>query len=89
MEELTEKGLGKAMQASFTVTRSIGIPEALSAAQTLSAMGVDRVMPRQVGTGSYRGEQRVGSNNLIIDSTGNRIMVSDDLNTRVVLGKVR
>lgn len=89
MEEISEKGLESALKAQFSTNKPVPIPEAIASSQALSAFGVDRVQPRQVSTGTYRGEQSVGSNNLIIDSTGNRIIVRDDVNSRVVLGKVR
>lgn len=89
MEELTEKGLDRSLQAQFSTVKAVPIPEAIANSQMLSALGVDRVMPRQVGTGTYRGEQAVGSQNVRIDSTGRRILISDDVNIRVVLGKVR
>lgn len=88
MEEITEKGLSRSLQAKFDMSSPVSVADAVAQSQTLSAFGVDRVLPRQVATGTYRGQQSVGSNNVIIDSEGNRIIIADDVNNRVILGKV-
>lgn len=89
MEELTEKGLGKSLEARFTTNKAVNIPDAISQSQALSSFGVDRIIPRQVATGTYRGQQGIGSQNIVNDAEGNRIFIKDDTNIRVVLGKVR
>lgn len=89
MEEISESKLKSSMEAKFTMKDAVGVADAINQAQSLGSFGVDRVQPRQVATGTYRGQQSVGSNNVIIDSQGNRIIINDDTNNRVVLGKVR
>lgn len=38
-------------------------------------MSLDRQLPRQISTGGLRGTQMVGGNNVLIDSSNNRISI--------------
>jgi hypothetical protein len=44
--------------------------------------------PYKLGTGTMRGVQDLGGDNVRIDSANRRIIISDDTNTRVIVGKL-
>lgn len=46
----------------------------------------NRVLPRQVSTGSTRGSQRVGFGNTVIDGSNNRITLGDSSGSTTTLG---
>ena len=46
-----------------------------------------RVIPRQMGTGIMRGEHSLGDQRLLIDSSNQRIVMSDGDNNRLLIGK--
>lgn len=88
-DEISARNLGKTLNAGYETKQAVGIAEALSQAMVIGSFGVSRIEPRQVTTGTYRGQQAIGSQNIVNDAEGNRIYIKDDVNVRVVLGKVR
>lgn len=85
MEAKSFKSYGSGRRTPNFKTRDrIGVYEAL--ATPLSAVNFGRVKPRQVMTGRYRGEQQIGDENIKIESSERRILVSDGDNDRILLG---
>jgi len=86
-EEISARNLGRTLNAGYETKQAVGIAEALSQASIIGSFGVSRIEPRQVTTGTYRGQQALGSQNIVNDSEGNRIYIKDDVSIRVILGK--
>ena len=89
MKEIGDSDLSKSLNANYTTQKAVSVADAISQSQVLQSFGVSRVQPRDVTTGTYRGQQAIGSQNIVNDAEGNRIYIQDDVNVRVVLGKVR
>lgn len=73
----------------FSNYEPVKLIDALSSAGTLANLGSDRILPRQVATGTYRGQQTLDGQKVLIDSSGGRIIISDDNGTRRFLAGSR
>ncbi len=87
MEEISEKSFSKTVKASFTTVKPVSVTDALNSAGTLANMGGSgRIDPKYIATGNYYGQQSLGGQKVQIDSSGGRIMISDDSNKRFIAG---
>lgn len=67
--------------------RARGFPVMQPGPQSQSIQQPRRVLPRQVPTGTGRGQQSIGENNIRIENDNARIIINDGSNDRVLLGK--
>ena len=51
-----------------------------------ATQGPQRILPRQIPTGTGRGQQAVGDKNIRIEYDNRRIIINDGENDRVLIG---
>ena len=88
MDTVTEKSSKKATAAQFETVKTVSVTDAIYQASQISAgVGGDRVLPRQVASGSYFGQQNLGGDGKVnFDSSAGRIVVEDDNDQRFIAG---
>lgn len=86
MEEISDKSYKSSSVAQFSTVKGISVNDAIASAHLMGTMGNDRVLPRQVATGTYRGQQSVGSQALRINSSEGNITLNDGQFDRLVIG---
>lgn len=89
MQEVTEENYKRSTTAQFTTVKPVGVMQAVTEAMSFSRLGSDRIDPNQMRTGSYYGQQQLGGDKVLIDSSGGRIIISDDTNTPRFLAGAR
>lgn len=87
MKAVSEKSRNNAGRSiSFKTIDRTRLYEAIAQPRYSFTGNGQRVMPRQVASGTYRGQQKVGTENLQINSSEGNILVRDSGTNRLIMG---
>lgn len=88
MKAVSEKSRNNAGRSiSFKTIDRTRLYEAIAQPRYSFTGNGQRVMPRQVASGTYRGQQQVGNPNFQINSSDGNMIVRDSSTNRLVIGQ--